>query len=141
MLLTIMMLRHAFIQRIVFASVALLPLLGHAEDFRPSFHFAPENWMNEPNGLIKTGSTWHLFFQHNPTGNFWGNLSWGHATSTELMHCQHLPVAISSADGTQAFTGTAFYDEANTSGLGTKKHTPYLAFYTGYFPSSGVQNQ
>ncbi|KAJ0417657.1 glycosyl hydrolase family protein [Aspergillus carlsbadensis] len=111
-------------------------------DFRPVFHFVPEqNWMNEPNGLIKIGSIWHLFFQHNPTGNFWGNLSWGHATSTDLVSWDHKPVAIASADGIQAFTGTAYFDPDNLSGLGTPSDPPYLAFYTGYFPSTGVQDQ
>jgi sucrose-6-phosphate hydrolase SacC (GH32 family) len=111
-------------------------------DFRPVFHFVPdENWMNEPNGLIKIGSTWHLFFQHNPTGNFWGNLSWGHATSTDLVSWTHKPVAISSADGIQAFTGTAYFDAQNLSGLGSSSSPPYLAFYTGYSPSTKVQDQ
>jgi sucrose-6-phosphate hydrolase SacC (GH32 family) len=111
-------------------------------DFRPVFHFVPDqNWMNEPNGLIKIGSTYQLFFQHNPTGNFWGNLSWGHATSTDLVSWTHKPVAISSADGIQAFTGTAYFDEQNLSGLGSSSNPPYLAFYTGYFPSTGVQDQ
>ncbi|ODQ71402.1 hypothetical protein LIPSTDRAFT_55516 [Lipomyces starkeyi NRRL Y-11557] len=111
-------------------------------DFRPVFHFVPEeNWMNEPNGLIKIGPTWHLFFQHNPTGNFWGNLSWGHATSTDLVSWNYEPIAISSADGIWAFTGTSYFDAENLSGLGTSSNPPYLAFYTGYAPSSGVQDQ
>jgi sucrose-6-phosphate hydrolase SacC (GH32 family) len=111
-------------------------------DFRPVFHFVPEeNWMNEPNGLIKIDSTWHLFFQHNPTGNFWGNLSWGHATSIDLVSWDYKPVAISSADGIQAFTGTSYFDAMNLSGLGTSSNQPYLAFYTGYAPSSGIQDQ
>ncbi|KAK6595390.1 beta-fructofuranosidase [Botrytis cinerea] len=111
-------------------------------DFRPTYHFVPDqNWMNEPNGLIKIGSTWHLFFQHNPTGNFWGNINWGHATSTDLINWVHKPVAISDADGIQAFTGTSYYDPSNLSGLGTSVNPPYLAFFTGYFSSSGVQDQ
>lgn len=116
--------------------------LTGADDFRPSFHFTPEqNWMNEPNGLIKIGDTWHLFFQHNPTGNFWGNLSWGHATSTDLVRWEHQPVALGTEDGVESFTGTCYYDGENTSGLGTAESPPYLAFYTGYFPESGVQDQ
>ncbi|KFA81228.1 hypothetical protein S40288_07884 [Stachybotrys chartarum IBT 40288] len=116
--------------------------LAKAQDFRPSFHFVPErNWMNEPNGLIKIGSTWHLFFQHNPTGNFWSNIAWGHATSTDLVHWQYLPIALGSEDGIQSFTGTSYYDGANDSDLGTSANPPYLAFYTGYFPDSGVQDQ
>ncbi|KAL2834120.1 glycosyl hydrolase family protein [Aspergillus pseudoustus] len=111
-------------------------------DYRPVFHFVPaQNWMNEPNGLIKIGSTWHLFFQHNPTGNFWGNLNWGHATSTDLVSWDHKPVAITSENGVEAFTGTAYFDSQNLSGLGSSSNPPYLAFYTGYFPSTGVQDQ
>lgn len=116
--------------------------LANADDFRPTFHFVPEkNWMNEPNGLIKIGSVWHLFYQHNPTGNFWGNIVWGHATSTDLVRWEHLPVALGNDDGIQSFTGTSYYDRANTSGLGTAQSFPYLAFFTGYFPNSGVQDQ
>lgn len=136
---------HGLLHRIVLVALACTSFFDHltnAEDFRPSFHFVPQkNWMNEPNGLIKIGSTWHLFFQHNPNENVWGNLSWGHATSTDLVRWQHLPVAIPSADGIQSFTGTAFYDISNDSGLGTPENPPYLAFYTGYFPDSGVQDQ
>ncbi|KAF2654217.1 glycoside hydrolase family 32 protein [Lophiostoma macrostomum CBS 122681] len=112
------------------------------DDYRPTYHFVPDqNWMNEPNGLIKIGSEWHLFFQHNPTGNFWGNIVWGHATSTDLVSWTHLPTAIGNDDGVQSFTGTAWYDDANTSGVGTSANPPYLAFFTGYVPSSGVQDQ
>jgi levanase/fructan beta-fructosidase len=116
--------------------------LAVADDFRPTYHFCPDvNWMNEPNGLIKIDSNWHLFYQHNPNGNYWGNMSWGHATSTDLLHWIYEPIAISSADGIQAFTGTSYYDISNTSGLGTSDSPPYLAFFTGYFPSDGVQDQ
>ncbi|RYP43025.1 hypothetical protein DL770_011884 [Monosporascus sp. CRB-9-2] len=116
--------------------------LASADDFRPTFHFVPEqNWMNEPNGLIKIGFTWHLFFQHNPTGNFWGNMAWGHATSTDLVRWEYLPVALGNENGIQSFTGTSYYDDANSSGLGTADNPPYLAFFTGYFPNSGVQDQ
>ncbi|KAB8226988.1 glycoside hydrolase family 32 protein [Aspergillus alliaceus] len=113
-----------------------------ADDFRPAFHFAPDkNWMNEPNGLIKIGSTWHLFYQHNPTANVWGNINWGHATSSDLLHWAYLPVAIENENGIEAFTGTSYYDANNTSGLGTSDNPPYLAWFTGYFPSNGTQDQ
>lgn len=119
-------------------------LMGQAaaDDFRPAFHFVPDkNWMNEPNGLIKIESTWHLFYQHNPTENVWGNINWGHATSTDLLHWDHQPIALANENGIQPFTGTAYYDVDNTSGLGTTGSPPYLAYYTGYFPDSGVQDQ
>ncbi|KAF7593922.1 hypothetical protein BBP40_010624 [Aspergillus hancockii] len=113
-----------------------------AGDFRPVFHFTPEkNWMNEPCGLVKIDSTWHLFYQHNPTANVWGNINWGHATSSDLLHWVHLPIAIPNENGIQAFTGTSYYDANNTSGLGTSDNPPYLALFTGYFPSNGTQDQ
>ncbi|KOS48216.1 hypothetical protein ACN38_g807 [Penicillium nordicum] len=119
-----------------------LATLALADDFRPVYHFVPkENWMNEPNGLIKIKSTWHLFYQHNPTANVWGNLNWGHATSSDLVQWTHQPLAITSENGVEAFTGTAYFDAENTSGLGSSTSPPYLAWYTGYFPSNGTQDQ
>lgn len=113
-----------------------------AEDFRPVYHFAPrQNWMNEPNGLIRIGSTWHLFFQHNPSGNVWANLSWGHATSPDLLNWMHRPVALAYEDGVMSFSGTAVADPRNLSGLGTARNPPYLAFYTGHQPDGGIQDQ
>ncbi|KAL4916411.1 glycosyl hydrolase [Aspergillus aurantiobrunneus] len=121
--------------------LSLLPLVL-TEDFRPTYHFVPEqNWMNEPNGLIKIDSTWHLFYQHNPTENVWGNLNWGHATSSDLIHWTHEPIAITSESGIEAFTGTSYYDSENTSGLGTAQNPPYLAWYTGYVAANETQDQ
>jgi sucrose-6-phosphate hydrolase SacC (GH32 family) len=137
-------LRNASKSSLLLAAFALVYSFGltSADDFRPTYHFVPEqNWMNEPNGLIKIGDTWHLFYQHNPTGNFWGNIQWGHATSSDLVAWEHQPVALDAAGGIQSFTGTAWYDDLNDSGLGTEANPPYLAFFTGYFPESGIQDQ
>jgi levanase/fructan beta-fructosidase len=132
--------RHLMFAGILYAW--LCGRLASADDFRPSYHFVPDQyWMNEPNGLIKIGSTWHLFFQHNPKGNYWGNLAWGHAISQDLVKWEHLNTAIGDEDGIQSFTGTAYHDHENTSGLGTSNSSPYLAFFTGYFNTSGVQDQ
>lgn len=110
------------------------------EQYRPSLHFSPErNWMNDPNGLVYDDGTWHLFFQHNPAGTRWGNMSWGHATSTDLVHWEEQPVAIPQtfdANGVaieDIFSGSVVVDEGNTSGFGTAGNPPMIAIYTSAY--------
>lgn len=123
------------------------------EQYRPALHFTPErNWMNDPNGLVYDDGTWHLFFQHNPYGTRWGNMSWGHATSTDLVHWEEQPVAIPQTfdeSGTaieDIFSGSVVVDETNSSGFGTAEDPPMVAIYTSaYTPAhpthAGTQAQ
>lgn len=67
---------------------------------RPQYHFMPPaNWMNDPNGLIQWQGTYHLFYQHNLKAAEWGDIHWGHAASPDLVHWQHLPVALAPTPG------------------------------------------
>ena len=68
------------------------------DDRRPRLHFTPRrNWLNDPNGLVHHAGVWHLFFQHNPNGDHWADMSWGHAVSTDLVTWDERPVAIRGA--------------------------------------------
>lgn len=112
----------------------------YREAHRPEYHFTPEvNWMNDPNGLVYFDGEYHLFYQHNPHGNEWGHMSWGHAVSADLVSWKHLPVALHDEYGVMAFSGSAVADLDNTSGLGTVDKPPLVAIYTGH--GHGKQTQ
>jgi beta-fructofuranosidase len=67
---------------------------------RPQYHFLPPpNWMNDPNGLIQWKGQYHLFYQYNPNGPFWGTIHWGHATSRDLVHWTDRPIALAPTPG------------------------------------------
>jgi fructan beta-fructosidase len=95
--------------------------------------------MNDPNGMFYYQGQWHLFYQYNPFGDRWGHMSWGHATSNDLTHWKHLPVAIAEEDGVMIFSGSAVVDWKNTSGFGIGDKPPLVAIYTGH--RDGHQDQ
>lgn len=106
---------------------------NYEEMYRPRFHFSPAtNWCNDPNGLVYNNGTYHLFYQHNPFENKWGHMTWAHATSKDLVHWQHLPIAIPEENGTMIFSGTCVVDKNNTSGFGKNGKAPMVAVYTGH---------
>ena len=86
--------------------------------------------MNDPNGLIFYRGKYHLFFQYNPEGDQWGNMSWGHATSTDLINWQELPIAISYTATHGIFSGSAVVDYFNTTGFGSIENPAMVAIYT-----------
>lgn len=88
--------------------------------------------MNDPNGLILHKGTYHLFYQHNPSGRTWGNIGWGHAVSRDLVNWEELPVAIPATPDEMAFSGSAVWDRHNSSGLG-EDEGPLLAFFTSAY--------
>ncbi|MBM3840773.1 MAG: levanase [Verrucomicrobia bacterium] len=112
------------------------------EPFRPQFHFTPErNWMNDPNGMVFFKGEYHLFYQYNPFGDKWGHMSWGHAVSRDLVHWEHLPVALPEENGVMIFSGSAVVDWKNTSGFGQDGAPPLVAIYTGHYTKRPLQNQ
>lgn len=103
-----------------FASLFFTSAQGiYDEPWRPQFHFTPaKNFMNDPNGLVYYKGEYHLFYQHNPQGPEWGHMSWGHATSEDMLHWRHLPLAIPEEPNRyMIYSGSAVVDWHNSSGL------------------------
>ncbi|MBO1325119.1 glycoside hydrolase family 32 protein [Acetobacter sp. TBRC 12305] len=122
------------------AGLALLlscPVPGLGADtpqWRPALHFSPAaHWMNDPNGPILLDGVYHLFYQYNPGGMVWGPMSWGHATSPDLLHWHEQAIALRAKPGEDMFSGTVILDRDNRSGLGNVQHPALLAFYTSVF--------
>lgn len=101
---------------------------NYDELYRPQIHYTPaKNWINDPNGLVFLDGTYHMFYQYNPEGNGWGNMSWGHATSTDLIHWEEQPVALTRDALGAVFSGSCVIDKNNTAGFGANA---MVALYT-----------
>ncbi|HEY5894439.1 MAG TPA: glycoside hydrolase family 32 protein [Chthoniobacterales bacterium] len=124
-------------------------MFEHTENpTRPQYHFSPpENWMNDPNGMVFYKDEYHLFYQYHPGGYpagghytdslLWGPMHWGHAVSRDLVYWEHLPVAL-YPDGSpednpvrgMIFSGCAVIDWKNTSGFRTGDEDVMAAIFT-----------
>jgi len=105
----------------------------YTENLRPQFHFSQKvGWNNDPNGMVYYDGEWHLFFQHNPVGWKWGNMTWGHAVSTDLVHWKQIPNALfpSTMAKGACFSGSAVVDPDNTAGFQTGKEKVLVAALT-----------
>jgi fructan beta-fructosidase len=108
------------------------PATVYKEPLRPAFHFtAKRGWNNDPNGLMYHAGQYHLFFQHNPYGVRWGNMHWGHAVSTDLVHWKELPIALyPRGDDDFPFSGSGVVDHENASGWGKSGRPPMVVAFT-----------
>ncbi len=111
------------------------PGVGYEQALRPQFHFSSRrNWDNDPNGMVFDGQNYHLFFQHNPLGSGWGNMTWGHAVSSDMLHWRQLdhallPYQVDGRVGT-IFSGTAVVDHNNSLGVQVSSRKTLVAFFT-----------
>ncbi|WP_304249799.1 DUF4980 domain-containing protein [Phocaeicola plebeius] len=102
--------------------------MTNKEKFRPVYHHTPAyGWMNDPNGMFYKDGVYHLYFQYNPYGSVWGNMHWGHSTSTDLMHWKFEGCAIVPDAWGAIFSGSCVVDHENTAGFGKEA---VVAFYT-----------
>lgn len=94
------------------------PASYYNEDYRGQYHYSVKNgWANDPNGMVKIGDTYHLFYQFYGNGTSWGPMHWMHATSKDMIHWTDQPITFYPDEYGAMFSGCAVYDENNTSGL------------------------
>ena len=109
----------------------------YTEPHRPQIHFSPpENWMNDPNGMVFHKGVYHLFYQYYPDSTVWGPMHWGHATTTDLVHWENHPIALYPDSLGYIFSGSAVVDEKNSSGFGKEGQIPLVAIFTHHNPKA-----
>ena len=126
---------HINVDQIVMSDQARVPPAKPAklydERYRPQFHFSPmKNWTNDPNGMMFYKGEYHLFFQHNPSGKNWGNMTWGHAVSPDMFHWTQLDHAIHPDKLGTIFSGSGVVDEDNTAGFQKGKEKTLVCIFT-----------
>lgn len=105
--------------RVGTAAEVLLPS-DYTQPYRNQFHASTRRgWNNDPNGMVFAAGKYHLYYQYNPFGIFWGNIHWGHLESTDLIHWEEKPLAIPQklAQG-GIWSGGGFLDPSNLAGFG-----------------------
>lgn len=107
--------------------------LTNRESYRPVYHHTPPyGWMNDPNGMFYKDGVYHLYYQFNPYGSTWGNMHWGHSTSTDLVSWKHEDIALAPDAWGSIFSGSCVVDHDNTAGFGAGA---VIAIYTSAKPT------
>jgi fructan beta-fructosidase len=102
----------------------------YKEQHRPQLHFSPkENWMNDLSGMVFYEDEYHLFYQKT-NSNVKNEMYWAHAVSSDLVHWEHLPIALEADSLGYMYSGSVVVDWKNTSGFGTNVNPPMIAIYT-----------
>lgn len=110
----------------------------YKEKQRPQFHYSSKRgWLNDPNGMMYYAGEYHLFYQHNPFGWPWGNMTWGHAISKDLIHWEELGDALYPDELGTMYSGSGVVDWKNTTGFQTGNEPPLITIYT----NAGDENQ
>lgn len=110
------------------AIVDTLDIKDTEQKFRPLYHHAPLwGWMNDPNGMFYKDGVWNLYYQYNPYGSKWQNMTWGHSTSTDLVNWKQESLAIIPDGLGMIFSGSSVIDHKNTAGFGKDE---VIAIYT-----------
>jgi fructan beta-fructosidase len=123
--------RRTFLQVVAASRFLRGDVAPYHEIYRPQFHFSPKTgWTNDPNGLLWYKGEYHLFFQHNPYETTWGNMTWGHAISKDLVHWTQMENALLPDKMGTMFSGSGIVDIDNTAGFQKGSEKTLVVFYT-----------
>ena len=91
----------------------------------------PAGWINDPNGPFRWRDRYHLFYQHNPDAPVHANVHWGHASSADLAHWEHHPVALAPTPGGPDEAGCWSGCVVDDDGVPTAVYTGVDRHHTG----------
>ncbi len=129
---------------LILTDIIIIPALAAAtydENYRSQFHFtSPENWINDPNGMVYYSGEYHLFYQYHPYDTVWGPMHWGHAVSTDMVKWTNLLIGLYPDELGDIFSGSAVVDTNNTSGFQTGTEKVMISIFTHNGPSGQHQS-